>query len=121
MAGFILRTLVAAAALWVAVSIVPGLDSRHGGALLFAALLLGIVNATVRPVAVVLSVPLTILTFGLFLLVVNAAMLGLVAWLVPSFTVSGFWAAVFGAIVVSLVSSALHGVLGDRQGRGAGD
>lgn len=104
MTGFIIRTGITAVALWVAVSIVPGLAARDAGTLVLAALLLGLVNATLRPIAVILSIPATILTFGLFLLVVNAAMLGLVAALLPAFTVSGFWAALFGAVVVSIVS-----------------
>lgn len=111
MLGFIFRCLVTAAALWVAVAIVPGLAARDSGTLILAAVVLGLINATVRPVALFLSIPITILTFGLFLLVVNAGMLGLVAWLVPAFTVSGFWAALFGSIVVSLVSAAINGAL----------
>jgi putative membrane protein len=111
MLGFIIRTAVTAVALWVAVSIVPGLAARDGQTLLLAALLLGIINATVRPVALLLSIPITILTFGLFILVVNAAMLALVAWLLPAFTVSGFLAAVLGALVVSIVSTAINGGL----------
>lgn len=118
MAGFIIRTLVTALALWIAVSIVPGLQARDAGTLILAAILLGIVNATIRPVAVILSIPLTILTFGLFLLVVNAAMLGLVAWLVPAFTVSGFRAALFGAIVVSIVSALVNRGTGQRDRAG---
>lgn len=109
MIGFILRTVVAAVALWVAVSIVPGLRAANGQALLIAAILLGIVNATIRPVALVLSIPVTIVTLGVFVLVVNAGMLALVARLVPGFTVSGFWAALFGALVVSIVSAAING------------
>jgi putative membrane protein len=62
------------------------------------------VNAVVRPVLVLLSLPLTLLTLGLFLLVVNAAMLGLTAWVLPGFSVAGFWAALWGAIVVSIMS-----------------
>jgi putative membrane protein len=108
MTGFIIRTGITAVALWVAVSIVPGLAAHDAGTLVLAALLLGLVNATLRPVAVILSIPATILTFGLFLLVVNAAMLGLVAALLPSFTVSGFWAALFGAVVVSIVSGFIN-------------
>ena len=108
MTGFIIRTGITAVALWVAVSIVPGLAARDAGTLVLAALLLGLVNATLRPVAVILSIPATIMTFGLFLLVVNAAMLGLVAALLPSFTVSGFWAALFGAVVVSIVSGFIN-------------
>ena len=70
------------------------------------------------PVAVILSIPLTILTFGLFLLVVNAGMLALVAALVPSFTVAGFWSALFGAIVVSIVSGLINGALAEGSLRG---
>lgn len=118
MAGFVIRTLVTAGALWVAVAIVPGLAARDMGALLIAAIVLGLVNAIVRPVAVILSIPLTILTFGLFLLVVNAGMLALVAALVPSFTVAGFWSALFGAIVVSIVSGLINGALAEGSLRG---
>jgi len=109
MFAFIIRTGVAAIALWVAVSIVPGLHARDAQTLLLAAVVLGIVNAVVRPLAVLLSIPITLLTFGLFLLVVNAGMLALVAWIVPAFSVSGFWAALFGSIVVSIVSSFING------------
>ena len=114
MLGFIVRTVVTAVALWVAVSIVPGLSARDGTTLLLAAIILGIVNAIIRPVALVLSIPMTILTLGLFVLVVNAAMLGLAGLLVPGFTISGFWAALFGALVVSIVSAAFSGALAGR-------
>jgi putative membrane protein len=111
MPGFILRTLVTAVALWIAVAIVPGLAARDTATLVMAAILLGLVNATLRPAMVFLSIPLTLMTFGLFLLVLNAAMLALVAWLVPAFTVSGFWAALFGALAVSIVSGFINGAL----------
>jgi len=111
MLGFIVRTAIIAVALWVAVSIVPGLEAGDRKALVLAAIVLGVVNATIRPVALLLFIPITILTFGLFVLVVNAGMLGLVAWLVPEFTVSGFWAATFGAMVVSIVSATINGGL----------
>lgn len=107
MTGFLLRSVVTAIALWVAVAIVPGLSARDMGALMLAAIVLGLINATLRPAAVILSIPLTLLTFGLFLLVVNAAMLGLAGWIVPGFTVGGFWPAFLGALVVSLVSGAI--------------
>ena len=77
MIAIVVRVFVTAAALWVATSIVPGLHVRDAQTLVIAALVLGIVNATVRPLAVLLSIPITILTFGLFLLVVNAGMLAL--------------------------------------------
>ncbi|CAH0192940.1 hypothetical protein ROS9278_01730 [Roseomonas sp. CECT 9278] len=111
MIGFMIRTAVAAVALWVAVSIVPGLQVADGKTLLLAAILLGIVNATIRPVALFLSIPITIVTFGLFILVVNAGMLSLVARLVPDFTITSFASAVIGALVVSIVSAAINGGL----------
>ena len=73
MKGFLLRVLIVALGLWVASAIVPGVEIDDAGTLLIAALLLGIVNAFVRPVLVILTLPLTILTLGLFLLVINAA------------------------------------------------
>jgi putative membrane protein len=102
--GFLLRLAVSALALWVAARLVPGVDIEGGWTLVFAAILLGIVNAVVRPLAVIFTLPLTLLTLGLFLFVVNAAMFALTAALLDGFRVSGFFAAVFGAIVVSIVS-----------------
>ena len=74
----------------------------RGPCCLIAALLLGVVNAIVRPIAVVLTFPITIVTLGLFLLVVNAAMMGLVAWMLPGFHIAGFWTALLGALVVGV-------------------
>jgi putative membrane protein len=104
MPGFLVRWAVTALGLWLASALVPGLVIRGTGTLLLAALLLGFVNAFVRPVLVLLTLPITLLTLGLFLLVVNAAMLGLVAALLEEFTISGFGAALGGAIVVGLTS-----------------
>lgn len=97
-----------------------GLEDRHGNRVQFdrdaiaAALLLGIVNAFVRPVIVILTLPITLLTLGLFLLVINALMIMLVAWFLPGFLVAGFWSAVFAAIVVSLTSWVMSGWIGPR-------
>lgn len=104
MTGFIVRLLINAAALWVAARLVPGIVFEGTGSLLLAALLIGLVNALIRPVVILLTLPLTILTFGLFLLVVNAAMFGLVAWMLPGFSVEGFFSALFGWLIVSVVS-----------------
>lgn len=114
MNGFLLRLLISALGLWLAASIVPGVYVAGVGTLLIAALLLGVVNAIVRPVLVILTLPITILTLGLFLFVVNAAMLGLVALLLPGFTITGFWPAVGASIVVSLVSWAASWFIGPR-------
>jgi putative membrane protein len=102
MRGFLLRVLIVAIGLWVASKIVPGIEITDGWSLLWAALVLGIMNAVVRPVVIILTLPLTILTLGLFLLVINAAMLSLVAWMLDGVVVAGFWSAVFGSIVISI-------------------
>ncbi|MFU8822251.1 MAG: phage holin family protein [Gammaproteobacteria bacterium] len=101
MNGFLVRMLITAISLWLAALVVPGMDLQGLGTVLGAALLLGIVNAFVRPVVILLTLPLTILTLGLFLLVVNAMMLGLVSVMFQGFTLGGFWSAIFGAIFVS--------------------
>jgi putative membrane protein len=103
MRGFIIRVLIVAAGLWVASKLIPGVEITDGWSLLLAALVLGIINAIVRPVVIILTLPLTILTLGLFLLVINAAMLSLAAWLLDGMNVDGFWPALFGSIVVSIV------------------
>ncbi len=113
MIRFIVRALIAALGLWLASLIVPGIESDGVVSLLLAAILLGLVNAIVRPVIVILTLPITLLTLGLFLLVVNAAMLGLVGFLLPGFDVHGFWAAVFGAIVTGVVTWVAYKVTGD--------
>lgn len=102
--GFILRAAIAAVGLWLASIWVSGLNITDAGTLVLAALLLGVCNAVVRPVLLILTLPITVLTLGLFLLVVNAAMLGLVALLLPGFTIAGFLPAVLGALVVSITS-----------------
>ena len=104
MTGFLIRLGISALGLWLASAIVPGIRIEGLSTLVLAALLLGVVNAVVRPLLVLLTLPFTILTLGLFLLVVNAAMLGLVAVLLDNFSISGFFAAVLGSIVVSLTS-----------------
>ena len=105
MAGFLLRGLVAALGLWAATEMLDGIAIDSAMTLILAGLLLGLVNAIVRPFALLLSLPALLFTLGLFLLVINAAMLGLVALMLPGFTIpGGFWSAVGGAIIVSIVS-----------------
>ncbi len=101
---FIAKIIIAAVGLWLASAIIPGVSTDSWVTLLLASLLLGLVNAFVRPVVTILTLPLTLVTLGLFLLVVNAAMIGLTAWLLPGFTVTGFWSAIFAAIVTGAVS-----------------
>jgi len=101
---FIVRALIGAVGLWLAASLIKGVDYDSITTLLIAAVLLGVVNALVRPVVFVLTLPVTIVTLGLFLLVVNAAMIGLVAWLLKGFTVDGLWSGVLAAIITGAVS-----------------
>ena len=113
MEGFLIRAAVVAIGLWLASKM--GLVAFNStGTLIAAALLLGVVNAFVRPIIIILTLPITLLTLGLFLLVINALMIMLVACLVPGFLVAGFWSAVFAAIVVSLTSWVMSGWIGPR-------
>jgi len=104
MRGFLFRLLITALGLWAAAKIVPGVQIDGWGNLLVAALLLGIVNAVIRPVILILTLPLTVLTLGLFILVVNGISLSVVAWLLPGFTLSGLGSAILGSVIVGLTS-----------------
>ncbi|HEU4427433.1 MAG TPA: phage holin family protein [Myxococcota bacterium] len=114
MKGFLLRWAISALGLWLADQLLAGLSFDSPGTLAAAALLLGIVNAVVRPLAVFFTLPATLVTLGLFLLVINAAMLGLVAALLDGFHIAGFWSALGGWIVVSLTSWLASGFVGER-------
>ncbi|HEY4368401.1 MAG TPA: phage holin family protein [Steroidobacteraceae bacterium] len=114
MTGFILRIVIVALGLWLASRIFPGLRFDTPGTLFAAALLLGIVNAIVRPIAVILTLPLTLVTLGLFLLVINAAMLSLVALLLNGFQISSFWTAIGASLVVSVTSWLASGLIGNN-------
>ena len=105
MRGIVLRTLIIMLGLALASAIIPGVAITGTGSLILAAFLLGLVNAIVRPIAFLLTLPLTIVTMGLFLFVLNAAMFGLVAAMLNNFYVAGFWSALFGAIIVSITST----------------
>lgn len=113
MQGLIIRWLITAVSLWLAAKVVPGMHIAGAGTMLAAAVLLGLVNALVRPLVILLTLPLTIITLGLFLLIVNAAMLGLVASLLDGFVLGGFWSALFGAVFVSLFSWVGAAFIGD--------
>jgi putative membrane protein len=112
--GFVARVLVNALAIYLAAAIVPAVEISSVLAALVAGLVFGLVNAFVRPVLLVLTLPLTLLTLGLFLFVLNAFCFWLTSALVKGFDVHGFWAAVFGALLVSVVSWALTAFLSDR-------
>ena len=104
MAKFLIRAVFAALGLWVASAIVPGVDVNNAGTLIVAAILLGVVNAIVRPIVFILTLPLTVVTLGLFLLVVNAMMIGLVAMFLGGFQVNGLIPGVLAAIVTGVAS-----------------
>ena len=112
MSGFLLRALISALGLWLASQWVPGVYFDSPATLLLAAILLGIVNAIVRPIVFILTLPLTIVTLGLFLLVLNAAMVALVAAILPGFHLHSFSAALLTWIIVWItgwIGSALIG------------
>src|ERR687888_876367 len=112
--GFVFRVCVNAFAIYLVAQIVPGITVASVVAALGAGLVLGLINAVVRPILLVLTLPVTLLTLGLFLFVLNAFCLWLTSLLVKGFEVHGFWAAVFGSILVSIVSWLLTTSVSDR-------
>jgi len=104
MLGFLVRAVIVALGLWLATLWVHGVSIDTPATLILAGVLLGIVNSIVRPIAILLTLPMTIVTLGLFLLVINAGMVALVAWMLPGMHIAGFWAAFWTAVLVSLVS-----------------
>ena len=104
MLGFFIRAALVALGLWLATDWVSGVSIDTPSTLVLAGILLGVVNSIVRPIAILLTLPMTILTLGLFLLVINAGMVALVAWMLPGMHVMSFGAAFWTSIVVSLVS-----------------
>jgi putative membrane protein len=127
MVAFVARVVVIAVALWVSTLIVPGIDNSAGststriGTLIGVALIFGLVNATLKPLIKFVGGCFYIITLGLIGLVVNALLFMLVGWLARGlglpFTVSGFWAAFWGAIVVAIVGALLHFVIPDKVDR----
>ena len=115
----LVRWLVNAVSLWIVTRLDIGVSVPNFKWALVAALVIGLVNATLGIFLKVITFPLTILTFGIFLIIINAAMLQLAAWLLyPDFRVRGWGAAIIGAILLSIVSSLLHWLIGDkRRGR----
>jgi putative membrane protein len=102
MTGFVLRAVIAAFGLWLATAWIDGFTINHPMTLLIAAAVLGVVNAFVRPVVIILTLPISVVTLGLFLWVINAGMIALVAALVPGFDIASFWDALWAAVVVGI-------------------
>jgi putative membrane protein len=111
--GFLLRVVVNALAIMLAASIVPGISVDGLVPALVGGLLLGLVNAVVRPVLIILTLPITLVTLGLFLFVLNGLCFWLVASIVKGFYVTGFWSAFLGALIVSIVSWATTALVSD--------
>jgi putative membrane protein len=107
--------ILSAIALLVVAYLYPGVQVQDWKAAAVAALVLGLVNTLVKPILVILTLPVTILTLGLFLLVINALLFWAVASLVPGFHVTGFWAAMLGAVLYSLITWALSQLLPDKK------
>ena len=114
MIGFLIRVLVTALGLWIASALLPGVHSTGVLSILGAGLLLGLVNSIVRPIIVVLTLPITIFTLGLFLLVVNALRVLLVSKLMAGFAVDSFWMAMVTAIIVTFVGWGANAFIGPR-------
>jgi putative membrane protein len=112
MQGIIIRTLITMLGLFLATRLLPGVWIEGTGSFILAGFLLCLVNAVVRPLAFLMTLPLTVVTLGLFIFVLNAAMFGLVAAMLDNFQVAGFWSALFGAIIVSITSTVASWYIG---------
>ncbi len=117
MKPFVIRWLVTTVAVFIASSLVPGIHCEGLGCLLGASLLLGIVNAFLRPLVLLLSLPFILITLGFGILIVNALMLKLVGGIVPCFQVENFHSAFFGGLLISIVSWLLSAFFRDSKGR----
>lgn len=106
----LLRWVILTLAVWAAVEIVPGISYDRWQTIFLTALVLGVLNALVKPLLTVISIPFILLSLGLFLVVINAAVLKMTAWLVPGFSVADWGAAFLGSIVISIVSMLCGGV-----------
>jgi putative membrane protein len=114
MVGFLFRAALSVVGLWIASAWVSGIRIDDARTLVLAGLVLGVVNAIVRPIAVILTFPLTILSLGLFLLVVNAGMLGLTAWLLRGFHIADFRAALLASLLLSVTGWVGSSFIGPR-------
>ena len=112
---FLLRLLLNGVAVLFAAWLIPGVHVDNTATGIIAGIALGLVNAIVRPLLILMTLPLTLVTLGLFIFVVNAICLALAAWLVPGFSIAGFGTAFIGALVISIVSWALNSILVDKR------
>jgi putative membrane protein len=115
MKSFLIRWLCTTVAVAVAVELTP-MECQGLWALIFTALFLGVINAIIRPVLLLLSLPFIVVTLGFFILILNAAMLKLASGLVPGFSTGGFWSTFFGALIISIVNWFLSSFFRDNDG-----
>ncbi len=111
--GFLIRIAITAIGFWLASRWVAGISVADQTTLVWAALLLGVVNAIVRPVAIFMTLPITLFSLGLFLWVINGAMIGLVAWMLEGVVVDGLWPAMIGSLIIGLTGWAGNGFIAD--------
>jgi putative membrane protein len=116
MKSFLIRWLCTTVAVAIAVELTP-MECQGIWSLIFTALFLGVINAIIRPVLLLLSLPFIVVTLGFFILLLNAAMLKLASGLVPGFTTGGFWSTFFGALIISVVNWALSSFFKDQNGQ----
>jgi len=114
MIGILIRWLVLTVAILLASYLLSGIEIRGFISAFFAAAVLGILNALFRPLLIILTLPINILTLGLFTFIINAIMFKMVTVIVPGFEVHGFWTAIFGALIVSVISGLLNAFISNR-------
>lgn len=117
MARIVVQVLIIALGLYAAAALVPGIAVASPGAFIWAAIALGLINVLVRPLIVLLTLPVSVVTLGGFLLVINAAMLNLADWFVDGLQVQGFFSALFGALIISVVNWAVQTFVRSKEGR----
>lgn len=113
--GFLIKVLITAVAVYLAAYLVPGVSITGIKTTVIVALVLALLNTFVKPILIILTIPITILTLGLFLLIINALMVKWAAGLVSGFHVDGWWTALLVSLIVTIVSYILDGLIGDRD------
>ena len=117
MARIVVQVLIIALGLYAAAALVPGIAADSPGAFIWAAIALGVINVLVRPLIVLLTLPVSLVTLGGFLLIINAAMLNLADWFVEGLQVRGFFSALFGAIIISITNWAVNAFVRSKEDR----
>ncbi len=115
--NFLLRLIINGIAMYLIAAFVPGIHAAGLGAAIFAAFIFGIVNAVIRPIVLLLTLPLTVITLGLFVIIVNALMFWLATWIAPGFKVDGFGPALIGGIIMAVVGIITNHLLKERSAR----